>query len=383
MNSTNPRFANRISRLKSSPIRDSLQVIDRPSMISFALGLPALETFPKLQLQDMPTSALQYGPTEGDSNLRALIADDLTKVGLDVAPEQVLVLSGSQQGIDLAAKLLIDTGTPVLVERPTYLAALQVFQLFGAALRTFEPGRFEDISDTNGPANLVYVNPTFQNPTGYCYSENERTQLAEICDRDHTVLFEDDPYRDLAYEPACRRPVCSYAASADWIYQSSFSKTFAPGLRLGYLACSKALVKQLTCLKQAADLHIGRLSQYLVYQQQSNPDNTARLANLVSTYRKKRDLFHHYLDKHLSRQAEWDIPSGGLFYWLRLKNKVPIDTRQLLIKALEHNVAFTPGEPFFADDVAACGQFRLNFSLANEHEMDTGLAALAACISNG
>ncbi len=252
-------------------------------MISFAGGLPAMETFPDLAHINPPKKALQYGPTEGDKPLRELIAERLAAQGLDVSSEQVLVLSGSQQGIDLVAKLMIDRGTKVAVESPAYLAALQVFTLFGAVFKPFDAKQLDDLATAGCAPAMLYVNPSFQNPTGYCYTKHERQQLAEICSHQGILLFEDDPYRDLAYAETCRTPICSYADSDTWIYQSSFSKTFAPGLRLGFLACSKALIPYLTRLKQAADLHSNRLSQQLVYRQQSDSANQARLQDLVDT----------------------------------------------------------------------------------------------------
>ena len=351
-------------------------------MISFAGGLPAMETFPDLTHVNLPRKSLQYGPTEGDKPLRELIAKRLAAQGLEVSSGQILVLSGSQQGIDLVAKLMIDRDTKVAVENPTYLAALQVFKLFGAVFEPFAAKQLDSLATAGSTPAMLYVNPSFQNPTGYCYTEQERRQLAGICSHRGILLFEDDPYRDLAYADTCRTPICSYANRDNWIYQSSFSKTFAPGLRLGFLACSKPLIPYLTRLKQAVDLHSNRLSQQLVYQHLSDTANPSRLRDLVVIYRAKRDQFNHHLNKHLSEYAEWEIPDGGLFFWLRLKSEFTLDTRQLLTRTLEHNVAFMPGEPFFANNDAAIGQLRLNFSLANERQMDLGLQRLAQAIQD-
>jgi len=374
------KLASRISRLKASPIRDILKVLERPEMISFAGGLPAVETFPDFANFNSLKQTLQYGPTEGDEPLRQLIAERLADQNLHISPQQVLVLSGSQQGIDLVAKLMIDSGTVVAVENPTYLAALQVFNLFGAAFEPFSVAQLDNLAADDHPPGMLYVNPTFHNPTGYCYTESERQRLAKICVDKGKVLFEDDPYRDLAYSETCRTPICSYAEGDRWIYQSSFSKTFAPGLRLGYLVCSEQLLPYLARLKQAADLHSNRLSQQLVYQQLTDPANERRLHKLVETYRIKRELFNHYLERHLSDVAEWEAPDGGLFFWLRLKSEYPIDTRELLAHTLDLNVAFMPGEAFFANNEAAVGQLRLNFSLTNERQMAHGLATLGTAI---
>lgn len=375
MNSKASKLAARIARLEPSPIREILSVLERPGMISFAGGLPSAESFPPTSLDRVPPAAMQYGASEGDSDLRELVARELGQRGLHCDAEQVLILSGSQQGIDLVAKLMIETGTRVAVESPTYLAALQVFRLFGAEFVTFNSQSLRKLS-VERPA-LLYVNPSFQNPTGYCYNLDERQAVAASCARDGTILFEDDPYRDLVYEPCDRTPICALAGDAGWVYQSSFSKTFAPGLRLGYLACSKDLVPYLTRLKQAADLHSSRLSQRLVVAHLTSTNRATHLRNLVEIYDHKRRRFDHYLQRYFGDIARWEVPQGGLFFWLHLKGHEPIDTRKLLPRAIDNDVAYMPGEPFFASDPGVGNAFRLNFSLASEAQMDTGLARLA------
>ncbi|WP_374480569.1 PLP-dependent aminotransferase family protein [Zoogloea sp.] len=368
----------RVHDLHPSPIREILAVVGRPGMISFAGGLPAAETFPELGLA-APAEALQYGPTEGDPQLRARIAEELSRRGLDCGPERILVLSGSQQGIDLVGKLFVDAGTPVAVESPTYLAALQVFRFFGAR---FVPFTATDVSTAAFRASrpaLAYAIPTFQNPTGYCYSAAERQALATACGEAGVPLFEDDPYRDLVYDACERRPVCASLTDSPWIYQGSFSKSLAPGLRLGFLAASADLFPYLVRLKQAADLHSNRLSQWLVLQQLESPTRAERLAGLADFYRHKRDLFAAALERHFGALASWSVPKGGLFFWLQLKRR--IDTRKLLPLAIEEGIAFMPGEAFYPDAPEATGTLRLNFSHASEDEIDHGLARLAALIA--
>lgn len=364
----------RVRDLHPSPIREILAVVERPGMISFAGGLPAAETFPDLDLS-APPSALQYGPTEGDPRLRERIADELAALGLDCGPERILVLSGSQQGIDLVGKLFIDPGTPVAVESPTYLAALQVFRFFGAHFAPFTP---ETLARTGFGATrpaFAYAIPTFQNPTGRCYTTAGRAALAHACDTAGVPLFEDDPYRDLVYDTCERRPVAAHLQGSPWIYQGSFSKSLAPGLRLGFLAASPEFFTCLVRLKQAADLHSNRLSQWLVLQQLSSPGRPTRMARLVDVYRHKRDLFGAALTRHFGGLASWETPAGGLFFWLKLRQ--PIDTRALLPRAIEAGVAFMPGEAFYPDNPAASGTLRLNFSHAGEADIERGLSILA------
>jgi 2-aminoadipate transaminase len=372
----------RIANLTSSPIRDILAVIDRPGMISFAGGLPAPDTFPRIDVSAMPPSSLQYGPSEGEPALRERIADELDSLGLRCDPSQVLVLSGSQQGIDLMAKLFIDDCTPVAVESPTYLAALQVFRFFGAqpvGLDPDDPAR--TLTGSGRRPALAYVIPTFQNPTGRCYSAAQRDALAAACDAGGVTLFEDDPYRDLVYEPCDRRPVCARLERASWVYQGSFSKSFAPGLRLGFIAASADLMPYLIRVKQAADLHSSRISQWLVLQQLNDPGRVRRLQGLAASYRARRDGFDAVLHQYFTGLAQWESPPGGLFFWLRMER--PLDTGALLAEAIARNVAFMPGEPFFADAARAYPALRLNFSHASHEDVQRGLATLAELVRAG
>jgi len=369
------RLSRRVNDLHASPVREILALIDRPGMISFAGGLPAAATFPALDAAVVPRALLQYGPSEGEPALREAVAADVTAIGLHCTPAQVLILSGSQQGIDLVAKLFVDAGTPVALESPTYLAALQVLRFFGARFVALNPDPSAAPWAADLAPALLYTIPTFQNPTGRCLTAGERAALAHRCDERGVTLFEDDPYRDLAYDDCERTPVCARLERAPWIYQGSFSKSLAPGLRLGFLVAAPALVPYLTRLKQAADLHSSRVSQFLVLQQLQHPGRAERLAGVVAAYRRKRDRFAAALERHFSGLATWSTPPGGLFFWLRLERN--IDTRALLPAALERGVAFMPGEPFYPEGSAACGALRLNFSHATEEQSERGLAILS------
>lgn len=367
------QLSNRTRNLHASPIREILSVINRPGMISFAGGLPAAETFPDWSAIELPKHCLQYGASEGETALREKVAGEMASLGIICQPEQVLIISGSQQGIDLVGKLFIDEGTPVAVESPTYLAALQVFRYFGARFLPFTPSHPESLSG-DLPA-FLYAIPTFQNPTGHCYSREERQALAALCDERNIVLFEDDPYRDLCYDPCERTPICALLKHAPWIYQGSYSKSLAPGLRLGFIVASPELIPLLTRLKQAADLHSSRISQWLALSQLNDPDRQQRMQFLVDKYRGRRDAFARQLEKHLAGLATWSLPSGGLFFWLTLSKTC--DTQRLLAEAIERGVAFMPGEAFFPPGVPTRSTLRLNFSHANEGEAERGLAILA------
>lgn len=371
----NNRLSKRIKRLEASPIREILSVINRPGMVSFAGGLPATSHLPDFS-GDITRESLQYGPSEGELELREHVVGNLKARGLEVDADRVIILSGSQQGIDLVAKLVIDQGTPVAVESPTYLAALQVFSLFGARYLPYNVDTLEDAFIEMSP-KLLYANPTFRNPDSVVYSTFQRQKLASACDDSDTIFFEDDPYHDLVYEHCDRTPVCAYLKKAQWIYQSSFSKTTAPGLRLGYMACSPELHTPLLRLKQAADLHSSRISQQLLLQLLNDETSDIRLNALRVNYRDRRNAFDTLLHEHLGDLANWTRPAGGLFFWLQLKSDTPIDTRTLLAEALSAGVAFMPGEPFFADRRQFSNSLRLNFSHADALDADRALSTLA------
>ncbi len=373
-----PLFSTRTRDLHASPIREILAVINRPGMISFAGGLPSVDSFPQFSMDAMPQDILQYGPSEGEWELRQRIAEEVSGRGLHCTAEQVLILSGSQQGIDLVAKIFIDPGTTVAVESPTYLAALQVFRFFGAQFMAYDADALDAQAWQREKPAFAYAIPTFQNPSGRCLDASQRQALAETCDAAGIPLFEDDPYRDLVYDPCERTPVCARLQRTPWIYQGSFSKSLAPGLRLGYLVAAPELLPFLTRLKQAADLHSNRVSQWLVLQQLNDPTHGTRLDELAERYRQRRDAFEAALRRHFGDIASWQTPPGGLFFWLTLNRC--IDTRLLLPKAIEASVAFMPGEPFLPTEVASCGQLRLNFSHASEEQADVGLAKLAALV---
>lgn len=375
-------FAKRIERLTPSLVREILAVVNQPDMISFAGGLPAEDALYRADPALITAKELtcwQYGQTEGERELRELIVEHAHKnLGINCDISQVLVLSGSQQGIDLVGKLFIDEGTPVLAEAPTYLAALQVFSLFGADMKSF------DINAKTGPdlagfsaglkqSKLTYLIPTFQNPSGYCYPDQVRADIAAELDKAGVPLFEDDPYRDLSFDGPAPKPVVSHLKSAPWIYQGSFSKTLAPGLRLGYMIAHPDLIVPLTRLKQAADLHSNRLSQQLIAQILRNGVEE-HIQHVLPIYRERRDAMAQALTTHLADKIEWELPAGGLFFWVKLKKN--IDTKELMRQALKEGVAIMPGVAFFSHP-SANSYLRLNFSHASPEKIDTGIARLS------
>lgn len=380
-------FSERISRLKSSLIREILAAAQRPEVMSFAGGLPAEPMLPKVDWSEMPGSVSQYGMSEGEPELRELIAADARKLGIECDASQVLVTCGSQQALDLVSKLFIDPGTEVLVESPTYLAALQSFQLFGAdcidvpqqadgpelvALRA----RLEQ----HKPA-FAYLIPTFQNPSGVRYSEAKRDAVAALLDEFNVTLVEDEPYRELVFDEVQPRPLTSRIKTTSFIYTGTVSKTLLPGLRVGYLICSKELYPHLLRLKQAADLHTNRIGQWQAAQWLGTEKLQNHLTELRQFYRVRRDAMQQSLETHFSDLADWELPQGGLFFWLKLKQAQ--DTRRLLQAGLAKDVAFMPGEAFFIDPDANPGFLRLNFSHVAPERLDEGVRRLAEVVRAG
>ncbi|MFK3774296.1 PLP-dependent aminotransferase family protein [Pseudomonas sp. NPDC089406] len=380
-------FSERVTRLKSSLIREILAAAQRPGVMSFAGGLPAEAMLPKVQWQDMPVGMGQYGMSEGEPALREALAAEARAQGIDCQASQVLVLSGSQQALDLAAKLYLDKGTPVLLEAPTYLAALQNFQLFGAdclALPMQADGpdlaAMRQRLEQQRPA-FVYLIPTFQNPSGLRYSQAKREAVAALLDEFGVTLIEDEPYRELSFDGASATPIAGRLRKASWIYTGTASKTLLPGLRVGYLIASPDVFPYLLRLKQAADLHTNRVGQWQVLQWLGSEKHQQHLATLRSYYRGRRDAFQDALHTHFADLAEWQVPEGGLFFWLTLKQ--PLDTRTLLPAALAVDVAFMPGEAFFPEPDRHLGHMRLNFSHVQPELLDEGLRRLAQVVREG
>ena len=377
-------FSERIARLKSSLIREILAAAQRPEVMSFAGGLPAEPMLPKVEWDEMPAALSQYGMSEGEPALREAIAAEARRLGVPCEASQVLVTCGSQQALDLASKLFIDPGTEILLEAPTYLAALQSFQLFGADCLTVpQEADGPDLAvlrerlQQHKPA-FAYLIPTFQNPSAVRYSEAKRDAVAALLDEFQVTLIEDEPYRELVFDQADATPIVSRLKRASWIYTGTLSKTLLPGLRVGFLIATPDLFPYLLRLKQAADLHTNRIGQWQALQWLGTDKYRAHLAELRDFYRLRRDAMQVALEEHFSDLATWQVPQGGLFFWLTLKHKQ--GTRQLLAAAMVEQVAFMPGEPFFVDPEANPGYLRLNFSHVPPEKLAEGLRRLAAVI---
>ena len=383
-------LARRAARMNPSVIREILKITEKPGIISFAGGLPSSKTFPVTEfaaacaevLGTDGRAALQYAASEGYGPLTQMVADRLP---WDVDPAQVLITTGSQQGLDLVAKVLLDEGSRMLVETPTYLGALQAFT-------PMEPVIDSVASDDEGvviadlrakvgtganKARFLYVLPNFQNPTGRTMSEARRAALSATAAELGLPLIEDNPYGDLWFDKEPPAPLTARNPEGS-IYLGSFSKILAPGLRMGFLVAPKAIYPKLLQAKQAADLHSPSFNQRLITTVMQGGFLDRHIPTIRALYKTQRDAMLEALAKDMPADVTWNTPSGGMFLWARLPEGMNAQT--LLPLAVEKGVAFVPGAAFY-NDHADPRTMRLSFVTPNVDEIRTGVAALAAAIA--
>ena len=382
------KFSERAEQLKSSVIREILKVTMRPEVISFAGGLPSPDTFPVERmkaafdkvLSTQGKSALQYGPTDGYAPLREFIADSLSTPDCKILPEQILMVSGSQQGLDLLGKVLIDEGSKILVETPSYLGALQAFSVYQPqfeSVDTDEHGLIPASVAAKGEgARLMYALPNFQNPTGRTLSIERRMELVDTCARMGIPLIEDNPYGDLCYsgEPL---PKMLNMNPDGVIYMGSFSKVLTPGIRLGYVVGPAPLIRKLEQAKQAADLHTAQLTQMVVYEVIKDGFLAEHIPTIRSLYASQCNVMLEAMTKFFPESVTWTRPQGGMFIWVTLP--AHIDSQSLLDEAIAQNVAFVPGGPFYANE-AAKNTLRLSFVTVSPERINEGIEKLGKLI---
>jgi 2-aminoadipate transaminase len=384
----------RLRGATSSPVRDILALTERPGVISFAGGLPAPDLFDRAGLQaaftavlaeDCGARALQYSTTEGDPLLRRLIAQRLTGRGLETVAEDLLITSGSQQALTLVAAVLLEPGDRVLVEEPSYLAALQCFALAGAQAIPvpcdddgLDPDALDALIAQHRPT-LLYTVPTFHNPTGRTLSRERRLALAEVAERTGLWIVEDDPYGELRYSGETLPAVASLTpALGRTLAISTLSKIAAPGLRIGWVRAPRMLLRSLTIAKQAADLHSSTVDQAAAARWLATTDLAAHVAHLRAEYGARRDALLSGLGGALPPGSTHNHPDGGMFVWARLPDGW--DAGPLLQRALDRDVAYVPGAPFFSGppDPAT---LRLSFTAHRPDEIARGLERLADALA--
>ncbi|HKJ26071.1 MAG TPA: PLP-dependent aminotransferase family protein [Anaerolineales bacterium] len=388
--------------MESSIIRELLKMSSLPGVISFAGGYPSPDIFPVEQfiqasdkvLKTQGTDALQYSITEGYVPLREMICERSARYGIKIKPENVLITNGSQQALDLIGKIFIDPGDKVLVEAPTYLGAIQAWRVYGAEFITVEtdeygmiPESLEEMAKQN--PKFMYVLPNFQNPTGCTLPLDRREKIIEIAQKYQIPIIEDDPYGQLRYEGDHLPPLVVLDAQVrgngsdgykgNVMYLSTFSKILAPGLRIAWVIAPKDVITKMVQGKQGSDLHTSTYSQMLINEVCKNDFLDRHIPTIRSAYKKRRDLMMDLIDEVLPAGISYIRPEGGLFLWALTPEE--INTQDLLPKAIEHEVAYVPGGPFYPNNPAN-NTMRLNFSNASEEGIRTGMNNLGTVLKN-
>ncbi|MFD1675197.1 PLP-dependent aminotransferase family protein [Alicyclobacillus fodiniaquatilis] len=390
------KLAKTASEIKASAVREILKLTQHDDVISFAGGLPAEEFFPAGDLQkafervfQQGNKVLQYGLTEGHPPLRDDIRQRLIKKDINVNVEDVLLTTGSQQAIDLLAKVYLEPGDVVLTENPTYLAALQAFKYYSVNIVAVE-------SDSQGmipedllakikqyQPKLAYVTPTFANPTGIVWSEERRLALLDACAHHDVLILEDDPYGDIKFHQDETYPslftLGKQAGFHGVIYTSTFSKTVVPALRIGWVCGHRQIVQAMTRAKQATDLHSSSIDQQALHSLINHFDLDGHIQNIAAEYRRRMQHMMRLLAALPSHQVHFVEPKGGMFLWLELPAEIDADV--LLQSAVKAGVAFVPGTEFYAGNPRR-NTLRLNFSHTNAQRMTVGMNRLNDAITS-
>lgn len=388
------KFSKRIPADGTDAVGAILKAAADPKIISFAGGLPAPELFPVEGMKEATDKvyaehgqqALQYGAAKGVTELRELILKRVKeKENVDAKLENVMVTTGSEQAIDLVGKAFVNPGDTVLVEEPTYLCALDVFRSYGANFVSvpmdddgMKMDALEEALKAHPETALVYTVPNFQNPTGRTMPAERRKKFAELAAKYDVPVLEDNPYGDIRFAGEHVPSVKSFDHAGKVFYMSTFSKILAPGFRLGWLVADPKVIEKLTVLKQSADLHTDNLVQYVVTEFFKENDVDAHVKEISDLYGKRKQLMIDGIKKYFPKDVKYTDPEGGMFLWVEVPGVT--DTVELFKQCLEHNVAFVPGDPFFAGKPQP-GTFRLNYSNMQEDQIEVGLKRLGEALS--
>jgi 2-aminoadipate transaminase len=383
-----------MSQLRPSTIREILKVATQPDVISFAGGLPAPELFPVREIQaasnrvleTMGSQALQYSTSEGYLPLREYLVGEMAGRGITCSAEEILLTNGSQQGLNLLSHLFLDPGDVVLTENPTYLAAIQTFQSLEARFAPVPtdeagilPESMPELIEKHNP-KFLYTIPNFQNPTGITMASKRRKELYAIAEEHDLLIVEDDPYGRLRYRGDPIPPLKAMDGAGKVIYLSTFSKTLAPGLRLGWVVADKDLLHKLVILKQTMDLHTSSLDQCIAHEYCITNDVEEHVNTIRTAYGERYAVMNRALEAHMPRGFQWTHPEGGMFLWVTCPEN--LDTGSLFESAMAHKVCFVPGRDFFPDG-SGTRFLRLNFSNANPDMIEEGIQRFATlCVQS-
>ncbi|MBP5616217.1 MAG: PLP-dependent aminotransferase family protein [Elusimicrobiaceae bacterium] len=396
----NELFSNIVHRSKASAIRELLKIIANPQIISFAGGLPDPNLFPTTEVKDIfdtvldksAKEALQYGATEGQNSFKQELVRMLKETErIFVKPEQILVVSASQQALDMTARMFINPGDSIISACPTYLGALQAFQVAGAdivgaksdsngVLAEDIEAKLELLKKQGKPCKFIYLVPDFQNPTGTTIPQERRVQILELARKYNTFILEDSPYRQVRFEG--KSPKTFYELDnghGNVITMFTFSKVFVPGFRLGFIVGPEDVIRKFVILKQSMDLCTSPTLQLATAEFLRRGLLRSHIEKMVSVYRQKRDLMLQMLDEHMPAGVSWTRPEGGLFLWLTLPDHM--DATKLLHKAIENKVAYVAGVDFYPDG-NVFNDMRLNFSYSSHEQIREGLKRLAQTIKD-
>jgi len=394
----NELFSRAVRRSKASAIRELLKVTAMPDIISFAGGLPAPELFPAADIETVlkdvmknsSREALQYGTTEGQNSLKTEIIKMLAETErISVKPENILIVSAAQQALDMTARMFINEGDAIIAPRPTYLGALQAFQVAGADLVGADSDangvipadiekKLEQLKKQGKTCKFIYVVPDFQNPTGTTILEDRRIQILEIAKKYNTFVLEDSPYRQVRFEGKTQRTFYELDnGQGNVLTMFTFSKVFVPGFRLGFIIGPKEVIAKFVILKQAMDLCSSPFLQLATAEYLRRGLLTTHIREMIDCYRVKRDLMIESLEKYMPKGVTWTHPSGGLFLWLTLPKHM--NATELLPKAIERKVAFVAGVDFYPE-CNVYNDMRLNFSYSSHEKIVEGIKRLAQAI---
>lgn len=387
-------FADRVGSIKPSAIRELLKLTKQPGVISFAGGWPAPESFPIEEmkqvslkvLEEQGKSALQYSSTEGYLPLREFIAKRMKLSGVKIEADEILITNGSQQGLDFSGKLFINPGDVVICESPSYVGALNAFRAYMPKFVEIpmddEGMIMEDLEKAlkeNPKAKFIYVVPTFQNPTGKTMSLKRREKLVKLATQYKVPILEDNPYSDLRFEGEDIPPVKHFDTDGVVIYLGTFSKTFCPGLRIGWVAASPEVVRKYVLAKQGADLQANTMSQIELYKFIEMFDFDAHVEKVRDIYKKRRNAMLETMEKEFPSNVKYTYPQGGMFTWVELPEG--IDAADIFKKSLESKVAFVPGSSFYPNGGNE-NHFRLNYGTMSEDLIIEGIKRLGKVLAS-